>query len=209
VELLALVIGTGVAGRSSRAIAAELIDSFGSLDGVANAEVAGLQRVPGVGLARAVRVGAALQLGRRLGMVSPTGTRVTTAEQAVAVLGPGLRGLVDEELHALYLDRRARVLAVRTLSRGTDSYTIVDPRQVFRAAVGVGAHSVILAHNHPSGDPEPSVQDVEVTRLVADAGQVLGIAVLDHLVIAGPRFCSLAEQGALPEWHRRPVAWVA
>jgi DNA repair protein RadC len=99
----------------------------------------------------------------------------------------------------LFLDRRRRLLAHRALTRGSDAFTVVDPRQVFRVAVGCSASAVILAHNHPSGDPTPSRQDEDVTRRVVQAGRTLGIPVLDHLVVAGARYVSLAESGAVPE----------
>jgi DNA repair protein RadC len=209
-ELLALIIGTGTAGLSALEIGAALLSRYGGVAALASAQVADLQRQPGLGLARAVRVHAALALGRRSLDVSGDPTQpVRSPDDAHAQLGPGLRALPDEELHALYLDRRHRPRARRMLTRGSDGFTVVDPRQVFRPAVSLGASAVVLAHNHPSGDPTPSAQDREVTRRVAAAGRILGIALLDHLVIGDTDYVSLAEWGELPAWDRTEAIGVA
>lgn len=195
-ELLALVLGTGAGGRGTLAMAAELLEQFGDLDGIASAQTAELCAVRGVGRARAARVHAALQVGRRsLRRPLEAPSPVTSPEQAAAVLTPALRALVHEELHALYLDRRRRSVAHRRLTRGSDAFTVVDPRQVLRPAVALGASGVILAHNHPSGDPTPSPQDREVTRRVASAGRVVGVQLLDHIVVGDRDWVSLAQFG--------------
>lgn len=200
IELLALVLSTGTAGRSAVQIAASLLDRFGGLAGVAGRQPHELRTVPGVGQERAVRLHASLEAGRRAVKQELTGEPVTNSIQAWRMLEPGLRGRREEELHALFLDRRRRPVARRRLTRGSDSYTVVDPRHVYRVAVGVGASAVILAHNHPSGDPSPSPQDRRITDRVARAGQVLGIPLLDHLVIGAGTFRSLAEEGTLCDW---------
>jgi DNA repair protein RadC len=196
VELVALLLGTGSAGRCTLSIAGDLVDRFGGLAGLAQAEPTALQGVPGVGPARAVRVHAALEAGRRA--TTGAGVRpdpVITPDEAVSWLRPALVGLPHEELHALYLDRRGRPLARRLLTRGSDGFTVVDPRQIFRPAVALGAVSVILAHNHPSGDPTPSAMDREVTRRTTRAGGVLGIQLADHLVFGGEAWVSMAAEG--------------
>lgn len=207
VELIALLLGTGAAGRSTLAIAADLVGRFGGLRGVARVEPARLQHVPGVGQARAVRLHAALEAGRRAHNVGlPMAEQVCSPADAAAVLVPRLRHLTVEELHAIYVDRRNRVMGQRRLTRGSDGFTVVDPRQVFRPAVELGASGVLMAHNHPSGDPTPSAMDREVTQRTARAGQVLGVRLLDHLVIAGDQWISLAEQGCLPAFESAPIA---
>lgn len=199
-ELLAVVLGSGVRGRPVTAVAAALLaDHGGGAAGLGPAEAASLAAVPGVGLARALRVVAGVELGRR--SVRParlSDGAIVGPESAWRVVGPRLAGLAVEELHALFLDRRHRPLAHRVISRGSDAYTVVDPRQIFRLAVGLGAAAVVIAHNHPSGDPTPSSQDREVTRRVAQAGRILGVPLLDHLVGAGDRYASFAAMGELP-----------
>lgn len=187
-ELLGLLVGTGAGGRGPVEIGADLLRVHGGLAGLASADPAELAGVRGVGTVRAIRLHAALELGRR-SLREPLAPRpVLTPDDAAALLVPGLRGLPCEELHALYLDRRNRPLAHRALTRGSDAYTVVDPRQVFRPAVQLGAVGVVLAHNHPSGDPTPSAQDRDVTRRVRRAGEVLGVTLVDHLVVAGDRW---------------------
>jgi len=205
-DLLALILGTGTATCSANALALALMERFGDLPGLAAAEARELASVHGVGPARAVRVHAAVQLGVRVSRcsASPASPVCTVVDAAGHLAGP-LRGLACEELHALYLDRRSRPLAHRTLTRGSDAYTVVDPRQVFRVAVRLGAASVILAHNHPSGDATPSAQDHDVTRRVDAAGRVIGVRLLDHLVVTARAVTSLAEQGTLAAWRAGPV----
>ena len=121
------------------------------------------------------------------------------------LLAADMAHLPTEELHGLYLDRRQRLLHRRQLTRGNDRFTIVDPRMVYRVAVELGAASVIVAHNHPSGDPTPSSADAEVTRRLAEAGALLGVPLLDHVVIAAEGHASLAETGLLERWSSPPV----
>ena len=200
-ELLALLLGTGTAGRSTLEIAARLLDRFGDLAALHHAEVPKLEEEAGIGRAGAVRIHAALELGRRaLGVPQNPPALIHSADDAVRWLGPRLRGHHEEQLHALFLDRRRGVIAIRTLTSGNDSYTIVDPRQVFRLAFQIRASAVMLAHNHPSGDPTPSQADHDVTRRVARAGLTLGVPLIDHLVFGGDRHISFAERGWLP--HR-------
>jgi len=124
---------------------------------------------------------------------------VDTPERAWRQLRERLEHLDVEELHALYLDRRARPLAIRRLSVGNDSSTIVDPRQVFRPAIQLGACSVIAAHNHPSGDPSPSAEDRAVTLRLMEAGELLGVPLLDHLVIGAGTFARV-DVGGVGAW---------
>jgi DNA repair protein RadC len=208
-ELLALVLETGSRGRTALVIATELIERFEGLGTLARRQTHELLEVDGVGLARAVRLHAALELGRRALGGAESGPRVIDPASAYALFAPWLANLADEELHGLYLDRRRRPLARRRLTRGSDGFTVVDPRQVFRVAVGVGASAVILAHNHPSGDPTPSHQDREVTERVARAGRILGVPLLDHLVIGRSSYVSMASLGDLPPETLPGPGWTA
>jgi DNA repair protein RadC len=196
-QLLALVLGTGVRGHSTRTMARRLLQEFGGVRGIASAPPGALAVVEGVGEARAVRVHAACALADRVVRREVEVLRVRDAASAWRALRPGLDGLEHEELHAAYVDRRGRLLHVRALTRGSPQFTIVDPAQVLRPAVQLGAAGVVLAHNHPSGDPTPSAQDVATTSRVQQAAEVLNIRLLDHLVLGGGRFVSLAEQGHL------------
>ncbi|MCB9681990.1 MAG: DNA repair protein RadC [Alphaproteobacteria bacterium] len=197
-------------GRDGLVTAARLLERFGDVASLGEAALVELAQVRGVGPVRAARLRVAVELGRRA-QVRPHRERgpVDAPERAHAWLAPALTGLPHEELHALYLDRRHRPLGVHRLTRGSDQYTVVDPRQIFRPAVRMGAHAVVLAHNHPSGDPTPSTQDREVTRRLADAGRVLGIALMDHLVIGDGSWRSLREHGELSAGLPLAAAWTA
>ncbi len=200
IELLACVLGRPPRGLSAVAVADRLLRDVGGLGRLMKMDPGELARRRDVGPARAERVLAALALGRRALSDTPAAAQVLDPAAAERELGPGLRGLAHEELHALYLDRRRVRVAHRMLTRGSDAFTVVDPKQVYKPAVALGACAVILAHNHPSGDPEPSPQDLQVTQAVARAGATLGVPLLDHLIIAGQHTTSLAERGQLPRW---------
>ncbi len=194
-ELLGLVLGNSSSSSGLRT-AATLLERFGTLDAISRASVASLAATPGLGPTRAARLHAALAAGRRSLRRPPDPPHLLRSPlDALELVGPPLRGLPHEELHGVYLDRRHRVLGQRRLTVGSDAFTVVDPRQVLRPALSLSASAVILAHNHPSGDPTPSQQDRVVTRRVADAARIVGLRLLDHLVIGDHGHVSLAEQG--------------
>lgn len=162
------------------------------------------ERVPGVGPSGMARLLAARELNRRIDYLkaSAKNRAITEPRQAFEVARTLSRG-PNEVLGAIYVDPRRRPIATRILTRGSNSLTLVDPRQIFRNALELRANAVILVHQHPSGDPEPSEQDIEITKRVARVGHDLGISVLDHLVVAGDRYVSLAERGLMPWFSRR------
>lgn len=203
IELIALVLGTGAGGRSARAIAADIVESDAGLAGVCAGALAGIR---GVGPARAIRLHAGIELGRRLARARPARQEpVTGAAAAARWFVPALGALDHEEFHALYLDRRLRPLACRRLTSGNDAATVVDARQVLRGALAVGAHAVVVAHNHPSGDLTPSGADREVTERLRHAGSAVGIEILDHLLVAGAGWMSILEAPAYSTPQRRSL----
>lgn len=192
-ELLSLIIGSGTAGRSASAVAAGLLARHGSLSAIARLDIAALRETPGVGAATAARLAAALELGRRVAVERCEPDQpVRGPADVFRLMGPQLRDLRQEEFHALLLDTRHRVMRVVLVTRGILDASLIHPREVFRAAVGEAAAGVVLVHNHPSGDPEPSAEDRAVTRQLAEAGRAVGIPVLDHVVIGRGRYVSLA-----------------
>lgn len=196
IDLIVLILGTGAGGRSSRSIATAILEHFGSLADVLEAPVQSLAEIRGVGPARAVRLHAALALGRR-SVVRPLPATVPVrgaAEASVWFL-PALSGLAHEEFHALYLDRKGRPLCYRRLTSGSDAATVVDSRQILRPAVAAGASALLVAHNHPSGDPEPSTEDRVATRRLRSACDAVGIKILDHLIFGHNGYISMAERG--------------
>lgn len=197
-ELLALVTGTGQRARSSLTVARNLLEDYGSLRELALAAPEELRRIAGLGPARACAVAAAFELGRRASAaVMADARRVESPADAVDLLAPLLAERTQEAVVVLSLGARHQPLQLRTVALGAINAASVHPREVFRGAVRVGAAALVLAHNHPSGDPEPSEDDIRLTRRMARCGQTLGIEVLDHVVVAGKRWVSLRERRIL------------
>ena len=162
-----------------------------------------LTAVRGAGLARAVRLHAALSLAHRPGARLPP--VLTCPLDTWRYLRGELQHLQHEELHVLYLNRRGRLLHRKRVTVGNDRLTVVDPRQVLRPAVAIGAAGVLMVHNHPSGDTEPSTEDIECTLRVNAAADVLGVALHDHIVLGDGGYRSMAEMGVI-RGARQPVA---
>ena len=192
-EVLALILGRGVKGESVIDTSHKLIRRFGSLKGVANASVEELTQSKGVGPAKAAQIKAALELSRRL--EADAGDRpkpvLKSPDDVAAEVRRQLKGKKKEHFVVLCLDTRNRLIGSRLVSIGSLDTSIVHPREVFREAVSSCAASVIFAHNHPSGDPEPSKEDIELTRRLAKAGEIMGIGVLDHLIVCDNNHVSL------------------
>lgn len=200
VELLALLIGTGGSRRSALALAHDLLGFFGgSLRLLAAAPPASITQIPGLGPARAAVVHAALELGRRLGEESRAeGALIRFPRDIYHAYAPRLEDLPVEEFHVAVLDAQQRFERDITVTRGILNGSLVHPREVFREAIAERAASVILVHNHPSGDPSPSLDDRMVTNQLVLAGRVLDIPVQDHVVIGRGRYVSFVEAGLMP-----------
>jgi DNA repair protein RadC len=170
----------------------------GSLRRLATLPPGVLESVPGVGRATAAKVVAALELGRRAA-ADPGGEErpIRGPTDVFARLGPLLRDLRQEEFHALLLNTQHRILRDVLITRGILDASLIHPREVFRAAIVESAAGVILVHNHPSGDPSPSMEDRVVTEQLVTAGQAVGIPVLDHVIIGSGSFVSMAERGGM------------
>ncbi|MBE7518647.1 MAG: DNA repair protein RadC [Thermoflexaceae bacterium] len=195
-ELVAILLGSGVPGENVVDLARRMIDGAGGLAGLLRSDAAALQRTRGLGPAKAAQVIAAVELGRRAGRLDPDARPLLTTPEAVfALMGPFFAGKTKEQLFVLALDTRGRLLGTPVAIAGGVSAVSVRAAEVFREAMVLEATSAILAHNHPSGDPRPSPQDVSVTRDMVAAGELLGIAVLDHVVIGQGRFVSMKREG--------------
>lgn len=196
-ELLAILLRTGSAREDVLTTAQRLLAERGGLRALASTDLATLAAMHGLGPAKATTVAAAFELGRRAaledGGVTPT---ITTPGDIARLVQPELEVLAQEELRLLILDTKHHLLASRMLYRGTVSAAPGRVAEVFREAIRLGAVKVALAHNHPSGDPAPSRADIDFTREVVEAGRLLGVDVLDHIVVGhGPgRWVSLREQ---------------
>ncbi len=198
-ELLALVLRTGRPGTSALDLADQLLARFGGLEGLRRARIEELCGVPGMGPAKAAVLMAALELGQRASGLDPVRRPVVrTPADAVRVIRPRLEGREQEHFYVLLLNTRHEVMGIVEVARGGLNVASVCPREVFREAVRRGAHAVLLAHNHPSGNPEPSPEDVRLTERLQQVGRMLGILVLDHVVIGNGQFTSLRERGLGP-----------
>lgn len=193
-ELLALVLGHGAAGRSAREIATALLQGAGGVHGLARVSGGRLAMSPGVGAAQASRVIAAIELGRRTLCISPQARLPLHTPAALAqFLLPMFGSHPVERIGVVMLDGRHRFIRTHIVTEGTIDAAAALPRDVFREATISGAAGVVVFHNHPSGDPAPTADDVAVTRRLADAGRIVGIDLVDHMILADSRYCSLRE----------------
>lgn len=197
-ELVALVIGQGGRQGSALAVATRLLAAHDGVHGLARCGCDDLARVGGIGPARAAQIVAALELGRRTLTHAP-GERLQFKHphDAAVYLLPRFAGRGVEQFGVVLLDRKHHVLRTSVLAVGTLNATHVEPRDVFREAVLGGASAIVVFHTHPSGDPTPSADDMELTRRLAAAGVLMGIDVVDHVILGDVRYCSFKESGRL------------
>lgn len=194
-ELLAIILRTGTQKESAVRLAERVLKEMGSLGEIVRADVKDLSKIKGIGTAKAIEIKAAVELGKRL-LIDPEGLRpvIRNPEDAAGLVRAELRYEPQEHFKVLLLDSKNYVLKVLTVTVGTLNSSLVHPREVFRPAITQAAASIILAHNHPSGDPTPSSEDLQVTRQLVEAGRILGIEVLDHIIIGGTDYVSLKER---------------
>jgi DNA repair protein RadC len=198
-ELLAVILGSGSRTVGALALANALLARAGGLHGLTRASVTHLQQIDGVGRARAAQVLASVELGRRTLMRgSRERPRLTSPEQLAGYLIPQFGSSPVERFGIVMLDTKHRVIAVRIISIGSLDSTVVHPREVFREAAAASAAAIVLFHNHPSGDPTPSPDDLVLTTRMVSAGEIMGIDVVDHMILADHRYFSLLEVGRLP-----------
>ena len=197
-ELLAIVLGAGTPHTSALELANAVLTAAGGVHGLARCTTDDLRRLPGIGAARAAQILAAVEIGRRT-LVRPRRDRVQilTALDAAKLLVPEFGARPVEHFGVLLLDTKHRVLRATVISVGTLDASIVHPREVFRAATAGGAAAIVLFHNHPSGDPAPSDDDIALTRRLIKAGELMGISVIDHVILGDGRYFSYREKGTL------------
>ena len=205
-ELLAILMRTGIRGASALDVAHRVLalgreglatgdEAEPGLRHLVTSSLEELIRVPGVGLAKAVQLKAAVELGRRVATSQSPRLSVRSPRDVSALVMEEMRFLDREQFRIVLLDAKNHVLGVRTVSVGSLSSSIVHPREIFKEAIARSSAAIILVHNHPSGDPTPSREDVEVTRRLVDAGRLLGIEVLDHVVVGDNEYVSFKEKG--------------
>jgi DNA repair protein RadC len=196
-ELLAIILRVGSSQGSAIDLGNQLLTRFHSLTGIAKATAAELSQVPGVGMAKAAQIKAAFELGKRLASASEDRPLVNRPELAAGLIMEQMRYQDKEHFKVLLLDTRNRCIAIRPISTGSLNANVAHPREIFREAVAHSAAAMIVAHNHPSGDPTPSEEDKALTRRLVEAGKTMGIEVLDHLIIGDGRWISLKEKGMM------------
>jgi DNA repair protein RadC len=195
-ELLAILLRVGVPGESAIDVASRLLKTFGDVTGLHRAPFEELCNQHGIGPAKAAQIKAALELGNRLKQSQlKENNTIHSPDDAAHYVQFEMSALEQEELRVMLLDTRNRVMDTVTIYRGSLNSSQVRVGELFKAAIRRNAASIIIIHNHPSGDPTPSPDDLAVTRAIVQAGKLLDVSVLDHLVIGGDRHVSLKERG--------------
>jgi DNA repair protein RadC len=201
-ELIAILLRTGLPGANAVDVAAQLLARYKSLNGLSRCTVDEIKDISGIGPAKAVQLVAAFGLGQRLAKETLARQKIDSPELVCELLGPEMRVLHKESLRIILLDTRYHLIRIEEISRGSLNESIAHPRDVFRPAVISSAYAVIVAHNHPSGDPSPSQADHSLTRRLAEAAELLQIKLLDHVIIGMPAegrspYFSFKEAGVL------------
>jgi len=200
-ELLAIILGQGTRDTSALELANQLLSTYEGLRQLQKASLEELIQVKGVGSAKAASIKAAFEIGRRVSKGVETRFLIKSPEDVTQfvkqILIQEMRDYDREHFMVLYLDRKGGLIVKEDISIGGLHSSIVHPREVFKTAVKRSAASMILAHNHPSGDPAPSREDIDITRRLIEAGNIMGIEILDHVIIGENTYCSLKEKGLI------------
>ena len=196
-QLLGIILRTGAGGKTAIDVGRELLDRLGGIAGIARAGIAELCTVQGIGPAKAAEIKAAMELGRRHQRPTLAGASLCASQEVAEYFHPRLRDIKKEEFRCVLLDTKNRVIREETVSTGSLTASLVHPRETFKTAVRESAAAVIFVHNHPSGDTRPSQEDILLTRRLVQAGDLLGIKVLDHVIVGDGGHFSFRDSGLL------------
>lgn len=197
-ELVAIVVGSGSRRVNALGLANDILKTTGGLHGMPRTSVDELRRLDGMGTAKAAQVLAAVELGRRtLLRCPPARLQFVNPRDAAAYLLPQFGSRPVEQFGLMMLDTKHRLIRASVVSVGTLDSSPAHPREIFREAASACAAAIVLFHNHPSGDPLPSRDDIELTRRLVQAGEIMGIDVIDHVILADTRYFSFREAGKL------------
>ncbi len=195
-ELIAILIGSGTKHESVMDVANRLLIHFEGLKLLEEATIEEMTAIKGIGVAKGVTLLAAIELGRRIRQYVPEDRYIIRSPKDGAnFVMESMRHLNQEHLIVLFLDTKNRIIHKQTIFIGSLNASIVHPREIFREAVKRSAASIICVHNHPSGDPTPSQEDIQVTKRLVEAGKIMGIELLDHIIIGNQKYVSLKEKG--------------
>jgi len=194
-ELLAVVLGAGTRGMDVMGLSSVLLRRFGGLSGLSVSGLREIAGISGIGIRKAIRIHAAFEMGKRA-LANPRVIRHVDSPSAVwKILIPEMAGLQKEEFRVLIVNNKNNLLKKSVISVGTISEAIVHPREVFRDAIREAGSAIIISHNHPSGELTPSREDIQTTGRIAEAGRIIGIPLLDHVIITDSSYLSMKEEG--------------
>jgi len=198
VELLAILLRTGTKKQSALYLAQAILQKTKGLKALNEITVEELMEIDGIGEGKAVQILASIELGKRIGKSNHAKTMfILSPEDGFSYLSAEMKHLTQEHFVVLFLDTKNYILGKKTIFIGSLNRAIVHPREVFKEAIKRSSASIICVHNHPSGDPSPSSQDIQLTHRLEEVGELIGIKVLDHLIIGNEKFVSLKEKGYL------------
>lgn len=195
-ELLAILLRTGRKGEDVLMLSSRLLQQF-NLKRLSRLSTSALQKTLGIGQAKACQIAASFELARRLARFREKPLTIKRSKDVADMLMPEMRALSSEHFKAIFLNNARRVIRVETLFVGSLNESLVHPREIFQRALEENAAGIIVAHNHPSGDPTPSAEDIETTHRIIKAGEVMNIPVLDHIIIADTKYTSLRDAGII------------
>lgn len=198
VELLAVILGTGTKEKDVLELSASVIKKHGGLTFISRCGLREIAAEKGIGLKKSVKILAAFELGKRAITGAPYMNQISTPLAVWELLLPETAGLQKEEFRVLVINNKNMLIKKSVVSIGTITEAIVHPREVFRDAIREGGSGIIVTHNHPSGNPAPSRQDIETTKRLIEAGKIVGIPLIDHIILTDSTFYSMKENGYIP-----------